>query len=42
MFTHQAADRGKGVVLSDQTDGVVVPLLSHQGDVPGDVHVGGT
>ena len=42
VLAHEAADRREGVVPADQAHGVLIPLLAHQGDVAGDVHVRGT
>ena len=42
VLAHQATDRGEGIVLTDQADGVGIPLLPHQGDVAGHVHMGRT
>ena len=41
VLADQAADRGEGVVLPDQAHRVGAAALAHQGDVAGDVHVGG-
>ena len=42
VFAHIGAGGGEGVVLADQTNGVGIAPLSHQGDVAGGIDVGGT
>ena len=41
MLTHQGTHGGEGVVLADQTNGVGIAPLPHQGDVAGGIDVGG-
>lgn len=40
VLTDETTDRGEGVVLPDEANGVVVALLAHQGNVAGNVHMG--
>ena len=42
MLAHIGAGGGKGIVLPNQADRVVVPLLPDQGHIAGDIHMGRT